>query len=64
MAIKIQKYEGDLKVHIEEEYRILRDYSTHPNLPDFFGVYRKKKSNSDEIWFILEVSNSKSVPYQ
>lgn len=45
-------------MHINEEYRILRDFSSHPNLPDFLGVYRKKGSdNPDEIWFILEVSN-------
>lgn len=45
-------------MHINEEYRILRDFSSHPNLPDFLGVYRKKGDgdNPDEIWFILEVS--------
>lgn len=45
-------------MHINEEYRVLRDFSTHPNLPDFLGVYRKKgnDNNPDEIWFILEVS--------
>lgn len=45
-------------MHINEEYRILRDFSSHPNLPDFLGVYRKKGDgvdNPDEIWFILEV---------
>lgn len=46
-------------MHINEEYRVLRDFSSHPNLPDFLGVYRKKSNdgdNPDEIWFILEVS--------
>lgn len=55
VAIKIQRYEKDLIVHINEEYRVLRDHSSHPNLPDFYGVYRKRISNGpDEIWFILE----------
>lgn len=53
VAIKIQKYESDLKNQIEEEYRVLRDFATHPNLPDFYGVYCKKATN--EIWFVLEV---------
>lgn len=45
-------------MHINEEYRVLRDFSSHPNLPDFLGVYRKKGDgdNPNEIWFILEVS--------
>jgi len=43
---------------IVEEYRILRDFAGHPNLPDFYGIYRKrsaKKSEYDEIWFVMEV---------
>ncbi|XP_021703004.1 neither inactivation nor afterpotential protein C [Aedes aegypti] len=55
VAIKIQKYEAELKTAIQEEYRILRDYSNHGNLLDFYGVYRKKvPGDADEIWFILE----------
>lgn len=53
VAIKIQRYEKDLKTHINEEYRVLRDFSSHPNLPDFYGVYRKQ-GDVDEIWFVLE----------
>lgn len=54
VAIKIQRYEKDLITHINEEYRVLRDYSSHPNLPDFYGVYRKRGGDIDEIWFVLE----------
>ncbi|KAL7044663.1 hypothetical protein ACKWTF_002019 [Chironomus riparius] len=57
VAIKIQRYEKDLIPYINEEYRVLRDYSAHPNIPDFYGVYRKKSTDSkepDEIWFVLE----------
>lgn len=53
VAVKIQRYEKDLVTYINEEYRVLRDYSSHPNLPDFYGVYRKR-GEIDEIWFILE----------
>lgn len=56
VAIKIQLFEGDQKIIIDEEYRILRDFSEHPNLPNFYGVYRNKgEGNVDEIWFVLEV---------
>jgi len=57
VAIKIQRYEKDLIPYINEEYRVLRDFSSHPNIPDFYGVYRKKledSKESDEIWFVLE----------
>jgi myosin III len=63
VAIKIQKYEKDMKTHINEEYRILRDFSSHPNLPDFYGVYRKKGNNKepDEVWFVLEFCEAGSI---
>lgn len=65
VAIKIQRYEKDLVVHINEEYRVLRDFSSHPNLPDFYGVYRKRAAESsnspDEIWFILELCEAGSI---
>ncbi|XP_058452551.1 neither inactivation nor afterpotential protein C [Malaya genurostris] len=55
VAIKIQRYEGEMKTAIQEEYRVLRDYSKNANLLDFYGVYRKKiPGDVDEIWFILE----------
>jgi myosin-3 len=43
---------------IEEEYRILRDLSDHPNLPNFYGVYLKKgqKGEKDQVWFVQEVT--------
>lgn len=46
---------------IDDEYRILRDFSEHPNIVDFYGVYRKRiKDGIDEIWFVLQVSLSHS----
>lgn len=57
VAIKIQPFDDDKKYIIDDEYRILRDFSDHPNFLDFYGVYRKKiKNGTDEIWFVLQVS--------
>jgi myosin-3 len=64
VAIKIQRYEKDMIIHINEEFRILRDFSSHPNLPDFYGVYRKKSEDSgvaDEVWFVLELCEAGAV---
>lgn len=60
VAVKVQKFVADLKESIIEEYRVLRDFSSHANIPDLYGVYRKKgsKTEPDEIWFILEVYSS------
>lgn len=58
VAIKIQRNTPEQEQYIQEEYRVLRDYSKHPNLPEFHGVYRKAAADggADEIWFVLEVS--------
>lgn len=57
VAVKIQKYEDDRRYIIDDEYRILRDLSSHQNFLDFYGVYRKRIANSsDEIWFVLQVN--------
>lgn len=57
VAIKIQTYIEEHRTIIEEEFRVLRDFSSHPNLLNFYGVYRNRNSaKANEIWFILEVS--------
>lgn len=63
VAVKCQRYENEMVHYINEEYRVLRDFSTHPNLPAFYGVYRKKFTTAqpDEIWFILELCEGGSV---
>ncbi|XP_033207351.1 neither inactivation nor afterpotential protein C isoform X2 [Belonocnema kinseyi] len=58
VAIKIQNLVPESQTHITEEYRVLRDISSHPNLPDFYGIYRRrsgKKSEHDQIWFIMQL---------
>uniref|UniRef100_W8BGP4 non-specific serine/threonine protein kinase n=2 Tax=Ceratitis capitata TaxID=7213 RepID=W8BGP4_CERCA len=55
VALKIQHYDEEHQVSIEEEYRTLRDHCNHPNLPEFYGVYKLEKTNApDEIWFVME----------
>ncbi|XP_015610405.1 neither inactivation nor afterpotential protein C isoform X2 [Cephus cinctus] len=58
VAVKIQKLTPYSQSVIVEEYRVLRDFAGHPNLPDFYGIYRKrsgKKTDFDQIWFIMEL---------
>lgn len=54
VAIKCQRYEKDMITLINEEYRVLRDFSTHPNIPEFYGVYKKQfiTAQPDEVWFV------------
>ncbi|XP_037816478.1 neither inactivation nor afterpotential protein C [Lucilia sericata] len=55
VALKIQHYDEEHQVSIEEEYHTLRDYCNSPNLLEFYGVYKLEKNNGpDEIWFVLE----------
>lgn len=55
VAIKMQNLNRENIPYIQEEYRILRELSNHPNLPEFYGVYRKVGEIDDEIWFSIEV---------
>lgn len=55
VAVKVQTYTDDTEVHIQKEYKILRDFSKHPNLIDFYGVFCEKSEGVKRIWFVLEV---------
>ena len=58
VAVKVQKLTPESQSLIIEEYKILRDFASHPNLPDFYGIYRRrsgKKTEYDQIWFVMEV---------
>nr|XP_012228924.1 PREDICTED: neither inactivation nor afterpotential protein C isoform X1 [Linepithema humile]XP_012228934.1 PREDICTED: neither inactivation nor afterpotential protein C isoform X1 [Linepithema humile] len=64
VAIKIQKLTSETQSLIVEEYRILRDFAGHPNLPEFYGIYRKrsgKQSEFDQIWFVMEFCEGGTV---
>ena len=40
---------------IEEEFQILRDLSSHPNLPEFHGIYLKQDPQTeDQFWIAME----------
>lgn len=42
---------------IEEEFLVFRDLSSHPNIPEFFGLFLKRGASpdDDQIWFVMEV---------
>ncbi|XP_015178392.1 PREDICTED: neither inactivation nor afterpotential protein C isoform X1 [Polistes dominula] len=64
VAIKIQKLTPETQALIVEEYRVLRDFAGHSNLPDFYGIYRRrsgKKTEYDQIWFVMELCEGGSV---
>lgn len=56
VAIKIQTLTNDNKRFVVEELQILTDLSSHANLPDFYGAYRKAQDDREEIWFVMEVT--------
>lgn len=55
VAIKIQPINDDTNSYNQEEYRILRDFSNHPNLPEFYGIFKSVNDDCNEIWLVLEV---------
>lgn len=62
VAIKIQLWDKELKDKIDEEYRVLRDFSQYPNFPNLYGVYRKKCDGAcDQVWFVIEYCSGGSV---
>ncbi|XP_047350442.1 neither inactivation nor afterpotential protein C isoform X3 [Vespa velutina] len=64
VAIKVQKLTPETQALIVEEYRVLRDFAGHPNLPDFYGIYRRrsgKKTEYDQIWLVMELCEGGSV---
>ena len=65
-AVKVMESYNELVEEIEEEYMILRDLSTHSNLPDFYGIYLKKNNETeddkdDQLWLVLELCSNGSV---
>nr|XP_034173064.1 neither inactivation nor afterpotential protein C isoform X2 [Osmia lignaria] len=64
VAVKVQKLTPESQSLIIEEYKVLRDFATHPNLPDFYGIYRRrsgKKTEYDQIWFVMELCDGGTV---
>ena len=62
-AAKIMESINEVMEEIEEEYRILKELSDHPNLPKFNGIYAKKTSegSDEQLWLVLELCSNGSV---
>ncbi|XP_028966557.1 myosin-IIIb [Galendromus occidentalis] len=63
VAVKIMENISDNKEEMEEEYRVLRDLGSHPNLPNYYGVFFKPAKNreDDQVWFVMELCTGGSV---
>ena len=48
VAVKIMENISDNKEEMEEEYRVLRDLGSHPNLPNYYGVFFKPAKNRED----------------
>lgn len=55
VAVKVLQVDEDRLDDAREEYRVLRDYSDHPNLPDFYGAFSKRADDGDQVWFAMEL---------
>ena len=56
VAVKIMESIHEVVEEIEEEFQILRDLSSHPNLPKFHGIYLKQDPQTeDQFWIAMEV---------
>lgn len=63
VAVKIQTLADEFEGHIQEEYKILRDLTSHSNLIDFYGVFCERTDGVKKIWFVLEVGTMGVVNY-
>ncbi|XP_071101473.1 myosin-IIIb-like isoform X2 [Haliotis cracherodii] len=61
-AAKVMESIHEVLEEVEEEFQVLRDLSTHPNIPDFFGMYLKRDGSSeDQIWLVMEMCGGGTV---
>ncbi|XP_050666235.1 myosin-IIIb-like isoform X2 [Leptidea sinapis] len=63
VAVKILENITENIEEIEEEFLVFRDLSSHPNIPEFFGLFLKRgiTSEDDQIWFVMELCTGGSV---
>nr|QDR51010.1 neither inactivation nor afterpotential C-2 [Manduca sexta] len=63
VAVKILENITENIEEIEEEFLVFRDLSSHPNIPEFFGLFLKRgaSSDDDQIWFVMELCTGGSV---
>ncbi|XP_072944444.1 myosin-IIIb-like isoform X2 [Epargyreus clarus] len=63
VAVKILENIAENIEEIEEEFLVFRDLSSHPNIPEFFGLFLKRgiSADDDQIWFVMELCTGGSV---
>ncbi|ODN02300.1 Myosin-IIIa [Orchesella cincta] len=63
VAIKILENLPENMEEAEEELLVLRDYSIHPNLPSFYGLYFKRAARPEDcqLWYVMELCSGGSV---
>ena len=61
-AVKVMESIHEVLEEIEEEYLVLRDLSDHPNIPEFYGIFIKQDTASeDQIWLVMEVGILRNI---
>lgn len=63
VAVKILENITENIEEIEEEFLVFRDLSSHPNIPEFHGLFLKRGMcpEDDQIWFVMELCTGGSV---
>ncbi|KAK5646208.1 hypothetical protein RI129_004672 [Pyrocoelia pectoralis] len=61
VAVKVQRFNDDNMKFIQEEYRILTNFSNHPNLVQFYDIYKNTGELGDEVWFVMELCEGGTV---
>uniref|UniRef100_A0A2C9KNW7 Protein kinase domain-containing protein n=1 Tax=Biomphalaria glabrata TaxID=6526 RepID=A0A2C9KNW7_BIOGL len=65
VAIKVMESVSEVIEEVEQEYRVLRDLSGHPNMPKFYGMHLKRRqlgsATEDQIWIVMELCKGGSV---
>ncbi|XP_072936973.1 neither inactivation nor afterpotential protein C-like [Epargyreus clarus] len=61
VAAKIQPLSEDRQDRIQDEYKILKDFTEHSNLIDFYGAFCDKSAPIPKIWFVVELCELGSV---
>ncbi|KAF7990235.1 hypothetical protein HCN44_000040 [Aphidius gifuensis] len=64
VAVKILENFSDNIEEIEEEFLVLRDLSSHSNIPIFYGLFMSKSrpgQDEDQLWFVMELCSGGAV---
>ncbi|XP_072033973.1 myosin-IIIb-like [Amphiura filiformis] len=61
-AAKIMEAVPDMEEEIQAEYKTLKEFCHHPNLPRFYGAfYKTMQGQHNQLWLILELCGGGSV---